>query len=321
VAKRQVGDLAHYSNPLSPTMYFKRMSTLPNPVTSTVELGRQDVAGPQAKLLRSVHETFARELSDSLSTFLQSDIAVSLGEIGFLNAADYRDSLASPACLITLKLFPRQERMILHFEPPTVLGLLELLLGGAGTAPPVASRALTEIEWSLLEELVRVLVRALGEAWRSMVAVEFEVESLGSDPASLPCPAPSATMLRIEFALQWGEQTGTFELAVPRALFEPAESPADGQEARAGVKGDFTQNADLERNIAALEDAKVELEVRLHGPTLAFTEILDLKPGQVITFDYSLQKSLHGMVNGDLAILGHIVSAGQKRAFRVEQVP
>jgi flagellar motor switch protein FliM len=77
----------------------------------------------------------------------------------------------------------------------------------------------------------------------------------------------------------------------------------------------------LKRNLGLLENAQVELEVRLQGPTLAVNEILDLQAGQVITFDYSLQKSLHGLVNGDVAIMGHIVSAGRKRAFQVEELP
>jgi flagellar motor switch protein FliM len=288
------------------------LSTIP----STLELGRQDPSSPQLKLLRSVHEGVARELSTSLSTYLQSEITAGLGEIGFLEAADFRNALPSPSCIITLKLFPRQERMILHFDASTALGLLELLLGGTGSAPPTAPRELTEIEWSLLEEVVRVLVRALGAAWQPIVAVEFEVESLGSDPAALTYPGPAPELVQVEFHLEWGQQNGSFKLAVPRAFFGGAGQPAEQQEAPAEP-----DQADFKRNMGLLENALVELEVRLQGPTLAVNEILDLQAGQVITFDYSLQKSLHGLVNGDVAIMGHIVSAGRKRAFQVEELP
>ncbi len=291
------------------------MNTAYSKAAGTLELGRQEASGLQLKLLRSVHESFGRALTAGLSTFLQSEIVASLGEIVYVEAADFRDSLSSPTCLITLKLYPRQERMILHFDSPTVLGLLELLLGGTAGSLPAASRELTEIEWSLLEEVVRVLVRALGEAWQSLVAVEFEVESLGSDPQALVSPDPA--LVRIGFTLQLGQQMGSFELVFPRALFGETGQSAEQQEATVAEP----DQADLKRNLGLLENAKVELEVRLQGPTLAVTEILALKAGQVITFDYSLNKSLHGLVNGDLAIMGHIVSAGRKRAFQVEQLP
>jgi flagellar motor switch protein FliM len=286
---------------------------------STLELGRQTASAPQLKVLRNLHETFAREFSAGLSTLLQSETVATLGEIGFVQAADFRNSLPSPSCVITLKLHPRPERMILYLDSPTVLGLLEIMLGGAGSSTPAVSRELTEIEWSLLEEVVRVLVRSLGEAWQSTVAVEFEVESLGSDPAALLCPDPA--LVRIGFTLQAGQhagqQAGTFELAFPRALFAAAGQPAEQPE----ISPAEPNQADFERNLALLANAQVELEVRLQGPTLAVTEILALKAGHVITFDYSLNKPLHGLVNGDLAIMGRVVGAGRKRAFQVDQLP
>jgi flagellar motor switch protein FliM len=282
----------------------------------TLELGRQEAAGPEVRLLRSVHEAFARALTTRLSTFLQSEITASLGGIGFVEAADFRNTLPSPSCLITLKLYPRQERMILHFDASTVLGLLELLLGGSGSTLPAESRDLTEIEWSLLEEVVRVLVRVLGEAWQPFVALEFEVESLGSDPAALHLD-PAWALMHAGFTLNLGQQAGMFELAVPRTLFEAAGPPVQQQD----LTPSEPDPADIQRNLALLEDAQVELEVRLQGPTLAVKEILALKAGQVITFNYSLNQSLHGLVNGNLAIMGHIVSAGRRRAFQVEQLP
>ncbi len=166
---------------------------------STLELGRR--RGLLARSLNccgtSSEASRIARLTASLSAFLQSEILASLGQIELVEAAEYRDTLSSPTCLITLKLYPRQEQMILRFDLPTVLALLELMLGGTGSSLPAASRELTEIEWSLLEEVVRVLVRALGEAWQPLFAVEFEVESLGSDPSVLTVPRSCAGKNRV----------------------------------------------------------------------------------------------------------------------------
>jgi len=77
--------------------------------------------------------------------------------------------------------------------------------------------------------------------------------------------------------------------------------------------------ADFERNLALLEDSAVDLEVRLQGPTLEFEDLMDLKAGQVLTFDYPLRKPLHASVNGAVTIEGYVVSSGRKRAFQVEE--
>jgi flagellar motor switch protein FliM len=278
-------------------------------------LGRQNTSSPQFKILRGVHETYARALETSLSSFLQSEIKVELGEITVLTLADFRKTLPSPACLIALRLHPRQDSMVLHFQSATVFRLLEFLLGGKNGPALAEARALTEIEWSLLEEVVRVMVRPLGEAWHVFHETEFAVESLESDPTLLPCPDPMRQTVRISYTLQIGEQTGGFEIAVPQAFFEPS-APAGNQEDAAPPA---PNQADVDRNLNLLQNAAVELEVRLQGPTLQFEELMNLRPGHVLTFDYPLRKPLQGSVNGVATIEGFVVSSGRKRAFQIEE--
>ena len=136
-------------------------------------------------MLQGVHEIFARALGTSLSTFLQSEIQADLAQISVVPAGEFQKTLRAPACLIRLRLVPRDECIVVQLSPPVVFGLLEKLLGGSGSGE-IQSRALTEIEWSLLEEVVRVIVRVLGEAWQVFHEVEFKVESLENDPAMLP---------------------------------------------------------------------------------------------------------------------------------------
>jgi flagellar motor switch protein FliM len=280
-------------------------------------MGRPDTADPQFRILQGVHETFAGSLATSLATFLQSEILASLREICFVTAADFQSALPAPSCLIALRLHPRQERTILYFPSPTVFALLDLLLGGKGGPGPTPERGLTEIEWSLLEEVVRVIVRCLGEAWQCFHAVEFEVESLGSDPSLLPSPDPTRSVVRIGFDLQLGGQAASFDIVVPRIFFETAGPGQEQEEDPTSA----APAAKLERNLDLLKQAVVELEVTLQGPTLTFGKLKELKAGQVVTFDYSLNKPLTALVNGSVAITGHIVSAGRKRAFQVEELP
>lgn len=283
-----------------------------------LELGRKEASDPQSRLVQKAHEGFARGLSTALSAFLQSEIVSELDQIRPATAGDFQKSLPNPTCVIALKLHPRTERVILHFDYPTVFSLLELLLGGVtGASAPEPARELTEIEWSLLEEVVRILVRCLGEAWQIFHTVEFEVESLGSDPTLLPCPEPARPVAQISFGLKLGEHEGRFQIAVPQSFFSAATSgiePAEGSAVQ-------PPRANPGQNWKRLENAAVRLEVNLEGPLLPLGKLLELKPGQVVTFDHSLQKPLQGKLNGSIAMTGHVVSSGRKRAFQIDELP
>jgi flagellar motor switch protein FliM len=285
-------------------------------MTQRLNLARRDPSGPQFRMLQGIHETFAQTLGTALSAFLQSEIRCDLGDISVEALGEFQQSLSAPACFVTMRLRPRPENMVLHLDSLTVLALLELLLGGKGDSTPASARALTEIEWSLLEEIVRVLVRPLGEAWRICHNVEFEVESLGSDPTLLDCPDPGQLTARIGFRIQVGSYAGDFEIAVPETFFQ-APAPA----AQPEVATEPVPPGDLENKLGLIEDAFVEFEVKLQGPSLRFKELMELKPGQVLTFDYSLEKPVNAVLNDAVTMPGHIVSSGKKRAFQVERLP
>ncbi len=283
---------------------------------STVELGRRDPANREFRAIKGAHENFARGVATALSGLLQAEVHAELGEISLVTAGDYQKSLCAPACLIRMQLHPRQERITLHLDCAAAFGLLELLLGGKGGHSKVENREPTEIEWSLLEEVVRVIARALGEAWVAYHEVDFKVESLESDPARLPIADAALAMMRIRFTMGFGEQTGSMEIAAPQAFFEqpaPQEIPESTTSAPA--------MEEIQRNLELLEDAAVHLEVTLEGPTMAFSDLTALKTGQVVKFDYPLGKPLQAQVNGTVPISGHIVSSGRKRAFQVEELP
>jgi flagellar motor switch protein FliM len=275
-----------------------------------IRLGRQDPDSPQQRLLRGVHEGFAQALSSSLSAFLQCDISTSLETIGSMTEADLRRTLETPSSVISFQLDPRPERAILAFDCSTVFGLLELLLGGKPGSGASEKRNLTEVEWALFEEVVRLVVAPLGEAWKTFHPVEFRVLALENDPQLLPGPDPALPFFQLVFKLRFGESSCGFQIGVPQTFFEAAT----GEPAKSAAE-------DLPRNIDLLGEAQVELEVFLEGPTLALRDLARLSPGQVVRFDYSLQKPLRAMVNETTPIAGQIVSAGNKRAFQVEALP
>ncbi len=295
-------------------MHPRQPGTKERAASQAPETRPQESVSPQFPLLQGIHEVFARSLSNVLSPFLQSEIQVDLAGLRLTTMGDFQRTLPVPSCVIKLRLHPEPESLMLCLDSPTVLGLLDLLLGGAGSPLPVA-RELTEIEWSLLEEISRVIVRCLGESWQTIKPVEFVVESLGSDPSQITYPDPARSGLRISFELQFAGETGRFEFAVPCSFFDATAAASDTKQ----VEESFSQ-IDIERNALLLEEAEVELEVQLQGARLTFGELLALRQGQVVRFDHGLHDPVRGVVNGELTLNGHILSSGRKRAFQFEEV-
>jgi flagellar motor switch protein FliM len=279
------------------------------------EVGQPDAASPRFRTLRAVHERYAPSLATALSAFLRSDFQVSFEDLSIQTSGGFQAALPNPTCLMVFRLRPRDERMYLHMNCATVFGLLELLLGGKCGPEPAASRNLTEIEWSLLEEIVRVMVRPLGEAWQAFATVEFEVESLVSEPELLATGDPHQPVIRVAFNLQSGELSGALEIAAPQSFFDAAGTAPEQK-----VSGDALE-PDVRQKLALLDEARISLEVRLDGPLLPVADLMNLKPGQVIKLNHPLDQPLRGVVNGALSMEGAVVGSGKKRAFQVAALP
>ncbi|MCU1336582.1 MAG: flagellar motor switch protein FliM [Bryobacterales bacterium] len=295
------------------------LSTRPQTGAKQFEVGQPNSTSPRFRTLRAVHERYAPSLATALSAFLRSDFQVSFRELSVQTNGGFQAALPSPTCMMVFRLHPREERMYLHLNCATVFGFLELLLGGKCGPDPAAPRNLTEIEWSLLEEIVRVMLRPLGEAWQIFAAVEFEVESLVSEPGLLapsdPNQPPNQPMIRLAFDLRCGEHSGALEIAAPQSFFD-AGGTAPEQKADADAP-----EPDARQKLALLDEAVVSLEVRLDGPLLPVADLMNLKPGQVIKLDHPLDQPLRGVVNGAISMEGVVVSSGKQRAFRVAALP
>ena len=291
------------------------LSTRPPSGEKHFEVGQPSSTSPRFRTLQTVHERYAPSLATALSAFLRSEFQVTFEDLSVQTSAGFHAALPSPTCLMIFRLHPRDERMYLHLNCATVFGLLELLLGGKSGPEPAASRNLTEIEWSLLEEIVRVMVRPLGEAWQVFAPVEFEVESLVSEPGLLTQSDPNQPVVRLTFNLKYGEQSGTLEIAVAQSFFDGATT--SGEQKRSAD----APEPDARQKLALLEEAGVSLEVRLDGPLLPVAVLMNLQPGQVIKLDHPLDQPLRGVVNGALSMEGAVVSSGKKRAFQVATLP
>lgn len=296
------------------------LATRPPSDSQQFDVGQPNSTSPRFRILQAVHERYALSLATALSAFLRSEFQASFEGFSIQTSGGFQAALPSPTCLMVFRLHPRNERMYLHVNCATVFGLLELLLGGKCGPDPAAPRNLTEIEWSLLEEIVRVMVRPLGEAWQAFATVEFEVESLVSEPGLLaqgdPDQPANQPMIRLAFDLRYGEHSGALEIAAPQSFFDSSASAAPEQKAHA-----VAAEPDARQKLALLDQAGVSLEVRLDGPLLPVADLMNLQLGQVIKLDHPLDHPLRVLINGALSMKGAVVSSGKKRAFQVAALP
>src|SRR5205085_276725 len=121
--------------------------------------------------------------------------------------------LPSSTCLVSLGLSPYDGNGVLELNPSLVFPILEMLLGGTGKSSATIQRDITEIEQRLLDGLFRIILQDLREAWKSVTAVDFTIESMETEPQLLHLLAPNEAVVSIGIELRIGESVGMMNIA------------------------------------------------------------------------------------------------------------
>jgi flagellar motor switch protein FliM len=241
------------------------------------------VSKDQIKMLQSIHETFARLYTSSLTTLLRGLAEVEFRGVEQLSYGEFIMALAPPSCLAVFNMEPLKGGAVLDINAHVLFVVIDRLLGGTGLLP-VRVREFTEVEKVLVD---RVAVRAMGDlrqAWHHVGSFGFRVDRVETNPQFVQLTPPNEVVIVVSFDVRVGTQSGPVALVYPHILLEPVMpklsthrwfAAAPRAPSRAEAEG-------LGQNLG-----RVGVTVRgvLAEIPLTVRDVLRMKPGDIITMD------------------------------------
>jgi flagellar motor switch protein FliM len=258
-----------------------------------------------------------RNLVSSLSAYLRSYLTVNLVSVEQLSYAEFLDGLPSPTCIVSLGLSPYDGNGALELNPSLVFPILEMLLGGTGKSSASIQRDITEIEQRLLDGLFRIILQDLREAWKAVTNVDFTIESMETEPQLLHLLAPNEAVVSIGIEVRIGETVGMMNIAMPSIVIKMMRQKFDQQWS---VRKTHASEAEQARVLRVLRQATLTMEARMEGPTLRVEDLLGLKEGNLLVFDFPVTRPIDLSVNGSHRFTAQVVSTGKKRACQLATV-
>jgi flagellar motor switch protein FliM len=285
--------------------------------TQPYDFRRPDrIAKDQLRAIHLLHENFARSLASSLSAYLRAYVIVNLVSVEQISFKEFTQCLPSPTCMTSLGMKPFEGNAVLELNPALVFPIIEMLLGGNGKVSAKLTREITEIEQSILDGLLRIILQNLKLAWHSVTNLEFTIESHETEPALLQILAPNEALVAISMEVRTGENSGLMNIGIPSIIIKMLRQKFDQQWS---VRKTEVTEDEHSRILRLIKPASIHVDARLQGPTIAIEDMMRLESGDVLTFDYASEKPVDLLINGKLKFRGQIVSTGKKKAFAVQQ--
>lgn len=214
------------------------------------------------------------------------------------------------------RLHPLKGAMLLRMDAAMVSGLVERYFGGGGGRPGPARTEFTASENRTSARLADAVMAALVGNLSDLLPLEYAPLGREHDPQTLTFADANDQMLVQTFTIDTG-RTGswTMELLFPLVALRQLEPLLAGHGSDDVRKSDPLWQARIAQQMTHI---RLPAKTVLARPSLSLTELLSLKPGDVIPVNVTRQVPL--IVGNTVIAKGTLGEQNGHAAFRIEKL-
>lgn len=276
------------------------------------------VSKEQLRAFRGIHDKMARSLSSQISSIMRSIVEITLHSVDQMTYGEFLMSLPNPTSFNVFSIKPLEGSGILEVNPSIAYPMIDRLLGGKGD-PFEGSREFSDIELSLFETILRVMMGTLKESWGPVTEMYPTVESKESSPNVIQIVAQNEIVVMVVMEIIIGGSSGMMNICYPVIALEPVLPKLASRDLMLNeTSSKKSRNQELK---ALVGGAEVHVQAILGRTEITLMELLDLSVGNILRLDTAGGDDLVWLnVDGKDRFIGTIGLRRFKKSVRVDEV-
>lgn len=255
----------------------------------------------ELRRLRLIHEDFIRYLTARLSLFLRMEFSLKMSKLTTLTYTKFCESLPSPTHLVLFKADPLTGVGVLDFNPRLALTVVDRLLGGRGHSVKV-ERYLTEIEISLLEDIIAVILEEWCGQWKWEKEMHPHLIGHETNGRFLQTSPRDAIVLLLTMEAAFGDCSEQITIGVPYYMIEPMVKSMQARRAR-----DTAPATQVTAAAVSPLCEHITMPVQAAWPAFdaSLRELLALRPGDLLQLPVGITEETRVDLGGTPKFIGH----------------
>jgi flagellar motor switch protein FliM len=267
------------------------------------------------RTLQIAFETYARSCGTLLTTRLRVVSSVTLAAIEQLNYDEYVASLENPTVIAVVAIDPLPGTVLLELSSSAAMTAIDHMLGGTGGPQP--QRPLTDVEMPLLRGLLERMLGELRYGFETLVDISPKLKEIEYNAQFLRAHQPGDAVVIASFDLKIGSEECVASICLPFNTILPV---LEKQETVELTPAERMIRDSAHRNLAAgLSAAPIDVAVRFQPIRMRTEDIVDLRPGDVVTLGHPTSMPLEVTVNE--TVFAHAVPGNQGARLACLVVP
>jgi len=264
-----------------------------------------------------VHDKMARSLASQISSIMRSIVEIQLHSVAQMTYGEFLMSLPNPTSFNVFSMKPLEGSGVIEINPSIAFPMLDRLLGGKGE-PFDASREFSDIELSLFETILRVMMGTLKEAWGPVMEIYPAIESKESSPNVVQIVAQNEIVVMVVMEIIIGHSSGMMNICYPVISLEPILPKLASRDLMLNeTNSKKSRNKELQ---VLLGGAKVNVEANLGESELPLKDILELTNGDIIRLNTPADDTVILSIDGKDRFKGEIGLRRFRKSIKISEV-
>lgn len=277
-------------------------------LTDTKNVGKNRLV-----LLDILYGRLVRRASGSLRKFSSDSIDIHLEQTELIRFGSYLNTIPLPAMIGVFRAEEWDNYGLITLDSDLIYSIIEVLLGGHRAHGQLnQSRAFTQLDTTLVEKFINVILDDLTTAFDPIFPVSMRLERIETNPRFASFTIGSNLSHLGRFQIEFDNRSGKMEILFPLSTLEPVREILT--QSFMGEK--FGRDTTWEHHFrSSINSTYVNLDTLLADMYVSLTSLKSWQPGKIIPLGVkpdslvtlscngrSIFKGLMGKTNGKIAV-------------------
>lgn len=276
------------------------------------------------KLLKGIYENYCRMLTSRLTSMLRLMCDVTVEQVEESIFHEYNNALDDYVLmgLIDVKYSDKtmsESQILMEVSKPLSFVIIDRLLGGIGEEYE-HTRDYTDIELSLLSNMLKQLVKLMGTTWETTLEIETELSKIETNSRFVQSINYNDTVVIIVLNVTLNQSSGKITICVPSRILDEIFKRANSISRNSSKKSDQSVEEQKSAIMDSLKSSKLVITGILGKAQATLYDVVNMQVGDLIILDKNVNSNIDIHVDGEKWFEGKWGTKTNKGVLKINKI-
>lgn len=276
------------------------------------------------KLLKGIYENYCRMITSQLTSMLRLTCDVTVEQVEESIFHEYNNALEDYVLmgLVDVK-YPdnivSDSQILMEVSRPLSFVIIDRLLGGEGKEYE-HMRDYTDIELSLLNNVLKSLVKVMGSTWESTLEIETELSKLETNSRFVQSINYNDTVVIIVLNITLNQSSGKITLCIPSSILDEIFKKAKILLKVSSKRSEQSIEEQKNSIMSSIKSSKLTITGVLGKAEATLYDMLNMQVGDLIVLDKNINSDVDVNIDNVKWFEGKWGSRKNKNVIKINKI-